>query len=260
MSDDLHHINRTFDEELSRLNDMLLRMGSLVSQQLDSALNSFAIMHERDARAELMDGIAQREKALNDLERRVQEMAINLAAMRQPMASDLRTIIVAMKVSDAFEAIGDHCANIAEKGSALMHSTYRKHFIVIEKPCACAVRMLEGVVSCCRKWDESLALEVWQKDRDINAQHDALLQEFSKFMVKNPNSISSVVDFLSAVKYVERLGDRLKSIVEALYYAASGEIFAPPPLKAGGKGASKGASKGVGKVAINKAVSNRAGK
>ena len=255
MSDDPHHINRTFDEELSRLQDMLLRMGSLVSQQLDSALDTFAITHERDARAELMDGIAQREKALNDLERRVQEMAINLAAKRQPMASDLRTIIVAMKVSDAFEAIGDHCASIAEKGSALMHSAYRKHFTEIAKPCACAAQMLEGVVSCCRKWDESLALKVWQKDRDINALHDALLQEFSKFMVKNPNSISSVVDFLSAVKYVERLGDRLKSIVEALYYEADGEIFAPPPLKP----PLKAIGKGGGKVAINKVGAKKSG-
>ncbi len=237
MSEDPHHINRTFDEELSRLNEMLLRMGSIVSQQLDAAVDAFACDRSQVSHIELMEGIAQREHALNDLERRVQDMAVNVAAMRQPMARDLRTIIVAMKVSDAFEAIGDHCASIAGKGRALVHSPYRKRFTSIEKLRVSAAKMLEGVVICCRSWDANLALEVWQNDRHINALHDSLLKDFSLLMVEKPESVASVVDFLSAVKYVERLGDRLKSIIEALHYAAEGEVFAPPPLK---KNSSKG--------------------
>ena len=240
MSDDPQHIDHTFDEELEKLNEMLLRMGSLVAQQLDAATATFKIAPaskqgsaRAQPRSDLMDEIAQREKALNDLERRVQEFAINLAALRQPMASDLRTIIVAMKVSDAFEAMGDHCASIAERGRSLAHSPYREQFGDIDKLRAGAAQMLQGAIECCRVWDATRALKVWQKDRHINALHDSLLKDFSLFMAKKPESIASVVDFLSAVKYVERLGDRLKSIVEALHYAAEGETFAPPPLKQG---------------------------
>ncbi len=237
MSDDPQHINHTFDEELEKLNDMLLRMGSLVAQQLDAATATFSTEQNSkkgggvQGRAKTMDEIAQREKALNELEQRVQEFAINLAALRQPMARDLRTIIVAMKVSDAFEAVGDHCASIAERGRSLAHSPYREQFGDIDKLRTSAAQMLQGVIECCRAWDATRALKAWQKDRHINALHDALLKDFSLFMAKKPESIASVVDFLSAVKYVERLGDRLKSIVEALHYAAEGETFAPPPLK-----------------------------
>ena len=251
MSDDPQHINHTFDEELEKLNDMLLRMGSLVAQQLDAATATFSLRQASKSgvaraqhRSEIMDEIAQREKALNDLERRVQTFAVSLAAIRQPMASDLRTIIVAMKVSDAFEAIGDHCASIAERGRSLAHSPYRERFGDIDKLRASAAQMLQGVIECCRVWDATRALEVWQKDRRINALHDSLLKDFSLFMAKKPESIASVVDFLSAVKYVERFGDRLKSIVEALHYAAEGEIFAPPPLKQGTTKAGARADKG----------------
>ncbi len=251
MSDDPQHINHTFDEELEKLNDMLLRMGSLVTQQLDAATATFLVGQDAHkngkGRSKIKtktmdrDEIAQREKALNELERRVQEFAINLAALRQPMAGDLRTIIVAMKVSDAFEAVGDHCASIAERGRSLAHSPYRERFGDIDKLRASAAQMLQGVIECCRAWDATRALKAWQKDRHINALHDSLLKDFSLFMANNPESIASVVDFLSAVKYVERLGDRLKSIIEALHYAAEGETFAPPPLmkqgaaKAGGR-------------------------
>ncbi len=240
MSDDPQHINHTFDEELEKLNGMLLRMGSLVAQQLDAATATFSLGQASKQGGkpapnptELMDEIAQREKALNDLERRVQKFAVNLAALRQPMASDLRTIIVAMKVSDAFEAVGDHCTSIAERGRSLAHSPYREKFGDVDKLRVSAAQMLQGAIECCRVWDATLALEVWQKDRRINALHDSLLKDFSLFMAKKPESIASVVDFLSAVKYFERFGDRLKSIVEALHYAAEGEIFAPPPLKQG---------------------------
>lgn len=221
------HINPRFDEDLAKLDELLLQMGGLLVQQLTEALALFAT-----PRSDGMQDLNARERDIDDLEQQVQNLAIHVAATRQPMAIDLRRIVVAMKISDAFEAIGNHCMNIAVRGKALARAPalYRKRFLHILDLQECATAMLNETIACCREWDKERAIAAWQRDLTLNRLHDALLRDFSLFMTQEPQSVAWVVDFLSAAKYVERLGDRVKSVLEALYYADEGVIFVPPAL------------------------------
>jgi len=209
-----------FDDELQKLKEKLLRMGSLVE---DAVKNSVTALVERDnALAEL---VIDNDRLVNTLDVEIDEESIRLIALRQPMASDLRFITMAMKITTDMERMGDLAVNIAERALELNTEPVLKPYIDIPKMREIAQGMIRDALNAFVKRDKKLAVDVIRRDDEVDDLKHDVLQELAVYMAKDPTTVSRAMKVSFVAQYLERIADHATNVAEMVIYLVEGKII-----------------------------------
>lgn len=212
------HTVKSFDEELRTLDSMISEMGGLAEAQLAAAIDCLV---KRDS--ERAEKVVTADERIDDLEHEIDERAIRLVALRQPMAEDLRAIIAALKTSSVLERIGDYAKNIAKRTVALSQAPPVGPARSIARMGSLAQRMIKNVLDAYVQRDADKAEDVRQSDKDVDAMHTSLFRELLTYMMEDARSIGSCTHLLFVAKNIERIGDHATGIAENVIYLVRGD-------------------------------------
>jgi phosphate transport system protein len=211
------HITRAYDEELRKLNNTVAEMGGLAESQLGIAIEAVIT---RDT--ELAAQVVQDDAKVDQLEREVDNLAIRLLALRQPVARDLREIFSALKIGSDLERIGDYAANVAKRSIALSQTPVVRPVYALPRMAHLAQELIKVVLDSYVQRDPDKAYSVWMRDAELDEMYSSLFRELLTYMMEDPRSIGPCTHLLFMAKNIERIGDHATNIAENLYYLVNG--------------------------------------
>jgi phosphate transport system protein len=212
------HLVKSYDQELNKLRNMITEMGGIVESQV--ALAAEAIMH-RDAAAATR--AVEEDPKVDAMEREIEALAIRLLALRQPVASDLRNIVSALKVTGDIERIGDYAANVAKRSIVLSQYQLPYSLAGLAHMATMVQAQLKSIIDALGDSDTDKAVEVWRSDQVVDDIYNAIFRELITYMMEDPRNITPCTHLLFIAKNLERIGDHATNIAENLYYAVKGE-------------------------------------
>lgn len=213
-------MQRHFDDELSALKEKILGMGALVEEQIEQALKALI---DRDE--ELARQVIHNDRRVNTLDVEVDEECLELLALYQPAARDLRFITTAMKISSELERMSDLAENICERAIELNEEPQLKPYIDIPVMAARAKKMVWDALDSFVKGDSTLARKVLEDDDFVDELTEQLFRELLSFMIENPQTISRAIRLSFISKYIERIADHATNIAELVVYMVEGKII-----------------------------------
>ncbi len=211
---------RPFDEELKALKEKLLEMAARSEEQIALAVRAL-----KERQESLACEVLEREAAINRLDIEVDEMAMKLLALRQPMAADLRFITSAMSIGTDLERIGDLAVNIAERALDLLKRPHLKPLIDIPRMAELAQAMLRDALTAFINGDERLAKEVCERDDQVDEINDQIFRELLTYMMQDPATITRAVDLILVGRHLERIADHATNIGEDVIYMVKGRTI-----------------------------------
>jgi phosphate transport system protein len=212
------HIVKSYDEELKRLREMIARMGGLAERQVADAADCLV---RRDIK--LAAEVVARDKLLDDMERDVEQFCVQLLALRQPMAQDLRLIIACMKISQDLERIGDYARNGAKRAIVVSQQPMLGSLNGFERMAELVQENLKGAIDALVEDDAAKADEVWANDEPIDGIYNGIFREMLTFMMEDPRNITAATHLLFIAKNMERVGDHATNIAERVHFAVLGK-------------------------------------
>jgi len=212
------HLVKSYDQELNKLRNLMTEMGGIVENQV--ALAAEAILH-RDAAAATR--AVEEDPKADALEREIEAFAIRLLALRQPMASDLRHIVAALKITGDIERIGDYAANVAKRSIVLSQFATPFSLAGLAHMATLVQGQLKSIIDALGDNDADKAVEVWRSDQVVDDIYNAIFRELITYMMEDPRNITPCTHLLFIAKNLERIGDHATNIAENLYYAVKGE-------------------------------------
>jgi phosphate transport system protein len=212
------HTIKAFDADLNHLKRKIAEMGSLVVVQVHLAQQALT---ERDVvRAQ---NVISGDKAIDALQREIEEKAILVIARRQPLAIDLRELVGAVRIANDLERAGDQAENIAKNVLALGGEPPPSSAIVRVKYMAdLAIDLLNRVLDSYVRRDIDEALAVWRKDQEIDLANNSLFRELLTYMMEDPHTITPCTHLLVCARNIERIGDHATNIAETVFYIVEG--------------------------------------
>ncbi|HEX3983345.1 MAG TPA: phosphate signaling complex protein PhoU, partial [Acidisoma sp.] len=214
------HIVKSYEQDLGRLRALITQMGGMVEAQ---AANASRALVEHNATA--ASYAVQDDLAVDRLEREISDFAIRLLALRQPVASDLRLIVSAIKIAGDLERIGDYAANVAKRSLVLNEMAIPFSLTGIGNMCRLVQENLKNTVDAVGEPNADRALEVWRSDIMIDDVYSAIFREQITYMMEDPRNITPCTHLLFMAKNLERMGDHATNIAETIYYAITGQTM-----------------------------------
>ena len=220
------HIVKSFDDELSRLNEAITRMGQLSQTQLAGALDALLL---RDTAVAAR--VVREDFEVDELERELDLRAIRVLALRQPIARDLREVLSALRIGIEFERICDFAANIAKRAIALGTHSPDEWIGELAELGNLALKQLAAVVAAFHDRDANRAMQVWAQDEAIDDSHTGIYRRLIDWMKTDTSRVPIGAHLLFMAKNIERIGDHATNIAESVYYLITGETLAGPRPK-----------------------------
>ncbi len=220
MPTDRSHIVKSFDEELARLSDLISRMGGLAETQLEQSIQA---LQKRDST--LAEEAIEHDQKIDELHAEVDEMAIRLLALRQPMATDLRHIVTGLKIAPIVERIGDYAKNVAKRAIAVNQMPPVKPLFTIPRMGRMVREMIKDVLDAFANNDVEKAHDVWIRDAEVDDMYDSLFRELLTYMMEDPRNITPCTHLLFVARNIERIGDLATNIAELIHYQVEGVIL-----------------------------------
>jgi len=210
---------RHFHDQLGSLKEQLLAMSSKAEERTDLAVEAL-LARDREKANLVIEGDVD----LNRLEVEVEQAAVELLALQQPMARDLRFIIGAIKVSNDLERVGDHAVNIAESAIRLAESPKVNIRIPeIEVMARRARKMLSDSLDAFIRADGALGRKVCRDDDEVDSLHDSVFRVLLTHMLADTKTITPSLELLLASRNLERIADLATNIGEDAVYLAEGK-------------------------------------
>jgi phosphate transport system protein len=213
-------IQRTLDDELGQLKDRLLRMGALVESQVSDAVRALV---ERDS--ELARRTIAGDHRVNAMDVEIDEDCVNLLALRQPAARDLRFVTTAMKITTDLERIGDLAEDICERAIELNEEPQLKPYIDLPRMAADAQKMVREALDAFVRRDSELARRVCAADDEVDQLNEQIFRELLSYMTGDPTTITRAIRITFISKYIERIGDHATNIAEMVIFLVEGKII-----------------------------------
>jgi phosphate transport system protein len=218
----MEHTVTAFDQELRALAGRIAEMGGLAEHLVGDAISALSRVD-----AGLAHRVIAEDVRLDTLQRDVEERAIQIIARRQPMASDLREIVAALRISNDLERVGDLAKNIAKRVIAINGAVMQKRLILgVEHLAEIALEQLTTVLDAFANRDDAAARLVRQRDDEIDALYTSLFRELLTYMMEDPRNISQCTHLLFSAKNIERIGDHATNIAETVHYVVTGTTLA----------------------------------
>ena len=208
---------RHFIEELEDLQGRLLEMGTLVESAIH---NSVRALTERSET--LANQVLGNEDRINHLEIEIDDLAVRLLALQQPMAKDLRFLTAAIKINTDLERMGDLAVNIVERAIALMNRPPAKPLIDIPQMARTVESMVRKSLDAFVKREPELARSVLLSDDTVDRLRDSIHSELISFMQEDPESIPQALDLILVARHLERIADHATNIAEDTLFLVKG--------------------------------------
>ncbi|HEY1856998.1 phosphate signaling complex protein PhoU [Acidocella sp.] len=218
MADETKHIVTSFGIDLKKLHDMIAVMGGLVERALANAATALL---ERNA--ELATHVVEMDPAIDAEERAVEQFAVRLLALRQPVADDLRQVIQALKVVTDLERIGDYAANIAKRSLVLNQMASNFSLSGLAQMAVLVQQNLKSSIDAVGDADPQKAIAVWRADQMVDDLYNTIFRELITYMMEDARSITACTHLLFIAKNLERIGDHTTNVAELTYYAVTGQ-------------------------------------
>jgi phosphate transport system protein len=212
------HIVKSYDEHITLLTRKILEMGGLVEQQIAQAIQALV---DRDV--ERANRVIEHDDQIDLMEEEIDQFAIRLLATRQPMASDLRLITMAMKISNDLERMGDYATNIAKRCERLAKEPPVKPLYAIPRMAQISQAMVKDVLDAYVERDADKAIAVWRRDDEVDDMFTSLFRELLTYMMEDARNISPCIDLAFVAKNLERIGDHATNIAEKIHYIIHGQ-------------------------------------
>ena len=217
---DKPHIVKSYEEQINLLKDTIVKMGAGVEKQLEQAVQAAVKKDLSLAKKTIEDDIE-----IDKYETHIEEQVVNLIALRQPMAIDLRETVVALKISSDLERIGDLSKNISKRiisvGIDLPDEIVKNLEIAGLK----AAKQVNLVLNSYLHRDKSAAENVWNSDEEIDQITNLNMENAVKHLEKFKEDAKKMTQLLFVLKNIERIGDHATNIAEQTYFLITGEYL-----------------------------------
>src|SRR5262245_15203639 len=204
-----HH----FEEQLQALKQRLLHMGALVEEHVHQAIE--ALMERR---LDLADSVAASDKEVNDLQIEIDDRALKLLALQNPLATDLRLITAAMKINSDLERIGDQAVNIAQNVTKILLHPPLQPVINLTRMAQIAEGMTRDALDAFVRKDIVLARAVLQRDDEVDQLKDHVFRVLLTYMMADPGTIERALALILISRNLERIADHSTNIAEDVIF------------------------------------------
>ncbi|MFH1449296.1 MAG: phosphate signaling complex protein PhoU [bacterium] len=209
---------RYFDEELKELKEKILQMGTISEEMIDYATK--ALMEEKE---ELIQEVFTRENKINQLHIEIDEMALQLLALHQPTAIDLRFITAGIKINSDLERIGDLTINITDNILTLLKQPQLKPYLDLPRMNLFAKEMLRKSLDAFINKDVELARSVLLMDTEVDNLKDQIFRELLTFMLSDSQAIERALALILISRHLERIADHATNIAEDAIFMVMGK-------------------------------------
>jgi phosphate transport system protein len=212
-------MQRHFHEELDGLKQTLLAMGALVEDQIRRVMRALV---ERDG--ELARNVIDRDRQVNAYDVEIDEKCVELLALHQPIAGDLRFITTAMKIVTDLERIGDQAVNIAQRAVELNEEPQLKPYIDLPRMAEKAQRMVKEALDAFVARDTELARQVCAKDAEVDGIKEQVFRELLTYMMSDAKTIPRAIRLMLVSRFLERVADHATNIAEMVIYMVDSKM------------------------------------
>ncbi|MBX3289034.1 MAG: phosphate signaling complex protein PhoU [Acidobacteria bacterium] len=204
---------RIIDQQLDLLRDKILLLGGATEAALNRAMESLV---ERDS--QLAQKVLDDDQIIDQMELEIDRMSIEILALQQPAAHDLRFVISVAKITPILERIADHASNIARAALVINTEPQLKNYIEFPMMAQTAAEMLRAALDAFTSEDAQTSREVIKRDKEIDAAYKRVFNELLEMMIADPSLTTGAAHLLFVAKHLERIGDYVTDICELNVY------------------------------------------
>jgi len=210
------HTAKAFDEDLQELTRLVAEMGGLAEERVRAAVQGLV---ERDT--EIIDWVLRGDEPVNALHIEVDERCFRLFALHQPVATDLRVIVAAVKINTDLERVGDLAVNIAEAAKRYAAHAPVKKVVDIPLMGDIAKAMLRDALDAYVRRDTALARQVLNEDDRLDGLKTQVFRELLDYMLRDPGTVEPALDLILVSRHLERIGDHATNVAEDVIFMVS---------------------------------------
>jgi len=218
MTSSREHTNREYEQELRKLREQVLRMGAKVEEIISGSIKALL---ERDT--VLATRMIAFDRKINQMEIDIDELCMVILARRQPVASDLRFITMALKLVTDLERIGDLGVNISERVVELNDEPQLKPYVDLPRMADEVQSMLREALDAFVAGDPDRAQAVIERDKTVDAYYTQVFRELLTYMMEDTHNIYRATRLQSIAKYLERIGDHATNLAEMVVFMVKGK-------------------------------------
>jgi phosphate transport system protein len=211
------HTVKAFDDDINRLRGLISEMGGRAELALTRAMTA---LNSSDTK--LAADVIRDDQRIDALEAEVERLAVEVIALRAPMADDLRELIASLKIVSVVERIGDYSKNIAKRVAQLNESRQIEAIPLLMSMSELVTGLVRDSLDSFARRDAELAQNVTVRDKPIDDFYNSIFRALVTFMMENPRSISESAHLLFVAKNLERIGDHATNIAEMVHYVVTG--------------------------------------
>lgn len=213
------HIVASFNDDMNELESLVLEMGNLVEAQLRNATQ--ALLEEDPV---LAKKVLKGDDRINELEAALNENALKILALRQPVALDLRTVVMSLKIARHFERVGDYAKNMARRTRTITKAdAFTGSITTLVRMSESVQAMIGSVLDAYSRRDAVLADKVREDDASVDQMHNTMFRELLTYMMEDAGNIGGSIHLLLIAKNLERMGDHVADIAKETMYMVTGE-------------------------------------
>jgi phosphate transport system protein len=213
------HTTKAFDSDLQELSRTMAEMGGLAENQIAEAIEALTT---RDG--ERAWRVIYRDATIDNMQRAIEERAVETIARRQPVANDLRRVVGILRIANELERIGDLAKNISKRIVAIKGEDMpRRSMRGFNHLADLVMAQLGDVLDSFARRDVAKAVDVWTRDQDVDRLCTSLFRELLAYMMEHPLTVTLGIHLLFCTKNLERMGDHSTNIAEAVYYMVNGQ-------------------------------------
>jgi phosphate transport system protein len=211
------HTLKAFDEDLNQLRASIAEMGGLAEAAISEAMSALV---QRDGEA--AQRVIDNDKRIDLLEVEIERLAVQIIALRAPMADDLREVVAALKIAGVVERIGDYAKNIAKRVSGVEYSRNLQPLSLLPEMARIVAEMVHTALEAFVARDPHQASVVCERDRVVDDFYNGIFRTLLTYMMEKPSEITPATHLMFVAKNLERIGDHATNVAEMVYFAATG--------------------------------------
>ena len=210
-------MNRHFDDQLKEVVKKIVLMGSLAESMIDLAMR---VLVERDE--SLIESIYQKEDEVNTLQVEIDEAALRLTALNQPVAKDVRFLFMASKIVTDLERVADQAKNICQNAQFVLAQPPLKPMVDLPIMAEIAQKMVRDALTAVIDRDVALAERIMREESKVDAFRDQVFRTLLTYMMADPGTIQRALSLILISRNIERIGDHATNIAEEAIYIVQG--------------------------------------
>lgn len=208
---------RHFDEQIQDLLERLVLMGRLAESMIQLALR---VLIERNE--SLAEEVVRKEKDVNDLQMEIDDRAVKLTALQQPVGSDVRFLFMASRIATELERIGDQAVNICQNAHHVLKATPLKPLVDLPRMGELSESMVRKSIEALVNRDCDLARSVLEEEKEVDLFRDQIFRVLLTYMMADPGTIERALALILMSRNLERVGDHATNIAEEVIYLVEG--------------------------------------